>query len=101
MPHVEMRVVLGVACQFVDLETLIRLKRAAGRPKDLERIAELEALRDERLAEANDADRKRSVPGRCGVMSEITPGVICHSGDAISRRFFGVIAAGIACVQIR
>jgi hypothetical protein len=30
-----------------DLETLIRLKRAAGRPKDLERIAELEALRSE------------------------------------------------------
>jgi hypothetical protein len=32
----------------VDLETLIRLKRAAGRPKDLERIAELEAIREER-----------------------------------------------------
>jgi hypothetical protein len=32
---------------FVNLETLIRLKRAAGRPKDLERIAELEALREE------------------------------------------------------
>jgi hypothetical protein len=30
-----------------DLETLIRLKRASGRPKDLERIAELEALRSE------------------------------------------------------
>ncbi len=33
---------------FVDLPTLIHLKRAAGRPKDLERIAELEALREER-----------------------------------------------------
>jgi hypothetical protein len=31
----------------VNLPTLIRLKRAAGRPKDLERIAELEALRQE------------------------------------------------------
>ena len=39
--------VFGVRTRFVDLETLIRLKRAAGRPKDLERIAELEALRDE------------------------------------------------------
>jgi hypothetical protein len=29
----------------VDLETLIHLKRAAGRPKDIERIAELEVLR--------------------------------------------------------
>jgi hypothetical protein len=29
------------------LEKLIQLKRAAGRPKDLESIAELEALREE------------------------------------------------------
>jgi len=28
----------------IDLPTLIRLKRAAGRPRDLEAIAELEAL---------------------------------------------------------
>jgi hypothetical protein len=34
--------------RFVDLDTLILLKRAAGRPKDLERIAELEAIREER-----------------------------------------------------
>lgn len=40
----ETRDVLGVRCRFVDLPTLIHLKRAAGRPKDLERIAELEAL---------------------------------------------------------
>jgi predicted nucleotidyltransferase len=38
----------GVKCLCVDLETLIRLKRAAGRPKDLEAIAELEALLEER-----------------------------------------------------
>lgn len=30
------------------LDALIRVKRAAGRPKDLEAVAELEALRDER-----------------------------------------------------
>ena len=48
LPHTEEREVLGRTCRFVDLETLIRLKRAAGRPKDLERIAELEALRAER-----------------------------------------------------
>jgi hypothetical protein len=29
------------------LDTLIRVKRAAGRPKDLEAIAELEGLREE------------------------------------------------------
>jgi len=32
----------------IDLATLIRVKRAAGRPKDLEAIAELEALLEER-----------------------------------------------------
>ena len=31
-----------------DVEWLIRVKRAAGRPKDLETIAELEALLEER-----------------------------------------------------
>jgi hypothetical protein len=35
----------------VKLEKLIQLKRAAGRPKDLEAIAELEALRDEQPGE--------------------------------------------------
>jgi hypothetical protein len=38
-----------LVCRFVDLETLIRLKRAAGRPKDFERIAELEVLWKEQL----------------------------------------------------
>ena len=38
----------GSACRSVTLETLVRLKRAAGRPKDLEIIAELETLLDER-----------------------------------------------------
>lgn len=38
----------GVRCRFVTLEKLIQLKRAAGRPKDLETIAELEALAEER-----------------------------------------------------
>jgi hypothetical protein len=34
------------------LEPLIRLERAAGRPKDLERIAELEALHSEQHRDA-------------------------------------------------
>lgn len=46
--HSERRQVFGLETLIVDLETLIRLKRAAGRPKDLERIAELEAIADER-----------------------------------------------------
>ncbi len=40
--------VFGVSCRCLDLDPLIRVKRAAGRPKDLEVIAELEALREER-----------------------------------------------------
>jgi len=36
----------GIECRVLDLETLIRTKRMAGRPKDLEAIAELESLRD-------------------------------------------------------
>lgn len=39
--------VFGVEIDVVTLPMLIRLKRAAGRPKDLEAIAELELLRDE------------------------------------------------------
>jgi hypothetical protein len=37
----------GLRFRCVDLPTLIRLKRAAGRPKDFEAIAELEALEEE------------------------------------------------------
>jgi hypothetical protein len=47
LPHSEVREIAGLDCRFVNLPTLIRLKRAAGRPKDLERIAELEALQQE------------------------------------------------------
>jgi predicted nucleotidyltransferase len=38
----------GIRCRCLNLETLIQTKRAAGRPKDLEAIAELEAIREER-----------------------------------------------------
>ena len=37
----------GVSCRVVTLELLIQLKRAAGRPKDFEAIAELQLLLDE------------------------------------------------------
>jgi len=40
--------VYGVRCLCLDLPALIRSKRAAGRPKDLEALAELEALLEER-----------------------------------------------------
>ncbi len=38
----------GVTCRCVTLDRLIQLKRAAGRAKDLEAIAELQAILDER-----------------------------------------------------
>ena len=38
----------GSTYRIIGLEALIRAKRAAGRPKDFEVIAELEALREER-----------------------------------------------------
>lgn len=38
----------GIRVKVIDLDGLIAAKRAAGRPKDLEVIAELEALRDDR-----------------------------------------------------
>jgi predicted nucleotidyltransferase len=47
-PSSEELAVFGVNCRFVTLEKLIELKRAAGRPKDLEAIAELEELLEER-----------------------------------------------------
>jgi hypothetical protein len=39
---------LGVRCRCVTLEKLIHLKRAAGRPRDLNVLAELEAIAEER-----------------------------------------------------
>ena len=48
LPHTMEVDAFGVTFRCVDLPTLIRLKRAAGRPKDLESLAELEALLEER-----------------------------------------------------
>jgi len=48
LPHTFTVEAFGVRFRCVDLPTLIKLKRAAGRPKDLESIAELQALLEER-----------------------------------------------------
>jgi hypothetical protein len=47
LPHSVAVSLFGGEQRCLDLDTLIRVKRAAGRPKDLEAIAELEALREE------------------------------------------------------
>ncbi|MGC1275691.1 MAG: hypothetical protein WBC44_18435 [Planctomycetaceae bacterium] len=60
-PASELSPVYGVTCRVLDLPTLIRAKRAAGRPKDFEAIAILEALLEERRAGELD-DRKDDSP---------------------------------------
>lgn len=47
LPHTLTISIFGRDAQLLDLPWLIRVKRAAGRPKDLEVIAELEALQEE------------------------------------------------------
>jgi hypothetical protein len=47
LPHAIRIRAFGVECLCLGLDRLIHVKRAAGRPKDLEVIAELEALREE------------------------------------------------------
>ncbi len=48
LPHSDMLDLFGVSCRCLGLDALIRVKRAAGRPKDFEAVAELEALAEER-----------------------------------------------------
>ena len=47
LPHTTAMGVFGRECRVLDLPTLIRVKRAAGRPKDFEAIAELERILEE------------------------------------------------------
>lgn len=48
LPSTQEVTVTGLTCRCVTLDRLIQLKRAAGRPKDLEVIAELQSILDER-----------------------------------------------------
>lgn len=52
-PHSMTIRVFGIECRCLGLERLIAVKRAAGRPKDLEVIAELEVLLEERARQEN------------------------------------------------
>lgn len=47
-PHAERVTIFGTECLCLRLEKLIEVKRAAGRPRDLQAIADLEALLEER-----------------------------------------------------
>jgi len=48
LPHCETLDFFGESCLCLNAKTLIKVKRAAGRPKDFEAVAELEALLEER-----------------------------------------------------
>ena len=53
-PHCVDVDLFGHLCRCLDLPELIHAKRAAGRPKDLEALAELEALLQERDGQSNE-----------------------------------------------
>jgi hypothetical protein len=48
LPDTVLVQIFGVECLCLKLETLIKVKRAAGRTKDLLAVADLEALKEER-----------------------------------------------------
>ena len=52
--HIVELEMFGRTCLCLDLPTLIHVKRAAGRPKDLEAVAELEAILEERDESGRD-----------------------------------------------
>lgn len=51
LPYTSSMALFGQQVRVIDLPKLIELKRAAGRPKDFEAMAELEALLEERDAD--------------------------------------------------
>ena len=51
LPFASRVTVFGIDCLCLDLAKLIEVKRAAGRPKDFDAIAELEAIREESRGE--------------------------------------------------
>ena len=53
LPHGMDVELFGCRCRCLDLPALIRAKRAAGRPRDLDALAELEALLEERGSHSN------------------------------------------------
>jgi hypothetical protein len=61
-PFTDTDQVYGRSCRFLVLDKLIAVKRAAGRPKDFEAIAELELIREESAAAPVRPAGVRSVP---------------------------------------
>ncbi len=59
LPHSIEIELFGNACRCLDLPSLIQTKRAAGRPRDFEAVAELETLRDAGDIESGRPDSNR------------------------------------------
>lgn len=57
-PEAQLEQLLGLSCLCVSLSKLIELKRAAGRPKDFEAVAELELLLQLRNETQDETGRK-------------------------------------------
>lgn len=64
VPHASPMSVFGRSVLVLDLDCLIRAKRAAGRPKDLEVLAELELLQDPAVRAAAAAVASKKVAKR-------------------------------------
>jgi predicted nucleotidyltransferase len=56
LPYTEQMSAFGIRLVVVTLERLIQLKRAAGRPKDIETMAQLQALLEERRRQQSGPD---------------------------------------------
>jgi len=54
LPRCVMLELYGIRCRCLDLDSLIKTKRAAGRPKDFEAIAELESIREEKAKPSDE-----------------------------------------------
>ena len=59
VPHSVEAEMFGCRCRCLDLPGLIRTKRAAGRPRDLEALAEMEVLLMEREHEEREHESKK------------------------------------------
>ena len=57
-PHAIEVEVFGLRLLCLDLDTLIRVKEAAGRPRDFEATAELRVIREERDGREENSDRE-------------------------------------------
>jgi hypothetical protein len=72
--------IFGIECHCLGLQRLIQVKRAAGRPKDLEAVAELEAIDEERRTEDRAPRSALSVS-----MADVAPELTAHRLVILSR----------------